>query len=110
MSFGFVRIVDFGLFQIRLYASPGSELSMEKSIYSREYSLFLGLLRNARETAGLTQAEIAEDLGQTQSFVSKVERGERRIDVVELRAFCTALNISFTDFSKTLDAMLADEL
>ena len=61
---------------------------MEKSIYSKEYSLFLEQLRKAREEKGLTQTDVAQSLGQTQSFVSKVERGERRIDIVELRAFC----------------------
>jgi transcriptional regulator with XRE-family HTH domain len=71
---------------------------MEKSIYSREYSLFLELLRKAREDKGLTQIEVAERLGQTQSFVSKVERGERRLDIVELRAFCSAIGTGFTSF------------
>ncbi|MDQ3221816.1 MAG: helix-turn-helix domain-containing protein, partial [Acidobacteriota bacterium] len=61
---------------------------MEKSIVSKEYSLFLEQLRNAREEKGLSQIELADRLGQTQSFVSKEERSERRIDIVELRAFC----------------------
>ncbi|MCW5956450.1 MAG: helix-turn-helix transcriptional regulator [Pyrinomonadaceae bacterium] len=64
---------------------------MEKSIYTKEYSLFLEQLRKAREEKGLTQTDVAERLGQTQSFVSKVERGERRLDIVELRAFCSAM-------------------
>ena len=68
---------------------------MEKSIYSKEYSLFLEQLRKAREEKGLTQTDVARSLGQTQSFVSKVERGERRIDIVELRAFCSA-TVSYT--------------
>lgn len=80
---------------------------MEKSIYTREYSLFLELLRKARESKGLTQTEVAERLGQTQSFVSKVERGERRLDVVELRAFCTALTIAFPSFLTSLDRAIA---
>lgn len=78
---------------------------MEKSIYSKEYSLFLEQLRNAREEKGLTQTEVAERLGQTQSFVSKVERGERRIDIVELRAFCIAMQINFVAFVKRLDQL-----
>lgn len=47
---------------------------------------FLRRLRQARRDAGLTQVEVAARLGRTQSFVTKAERGERRIDVVELRA------------------------
>lgn len=48
---------------------------------------FLRRLRQARKDAGLTQVEVARRLGRTQSFVTKAERGERRLDVVELRAF-----------------------
>ena len=81
---------------------------MEKSIYTREYSLFLEQLKNAREKKGLTQIEVAEKLGQTQSFVSKVERGERRLDIVELRAFCSALGISFTTFVGQIEKVLSN--
>lgn len=81
---------------------------MEKSIYTKEYSLFLELLKVTREERNLSQTEIAEKLGRTQSFVSKVERGERRLDVVELRAFCKAIGVPFTTFvskvEKTLNA------
>lgn len=71
---------------------------MEKSIYSQHYRLFLELLRAAREKAGLTQEEIASRLNTSQSFVSKCERGERRLDIVELRSWCDALGIPFRDF------------
>lgn len=79
---------------------------MEKSIYSQEYSLFLEQLRKAREEKGLTQIDVAERLGQTQSFVSKVERGERRLDIVELRAFCSAIGVAFTTFIARIDKAL----
>lgn len=79
---------------------------MEKSIYSRDYGVLIDKLRKAREDKGLTQTEVAERLGQTQSFVSKVERSERRIDVVELRAFCSAIGISFSSFTDRLDRVL----
>jgi transcriptional regulator with XRE-family HTH domain len=82
---------------------------MEKSIYSQEYSRFLELLRNARESKGLTQTEVAEKLGQTQSFVSKVERGERRLDIVELRAFCVAIGIPLAKFISAIDTALKTE-
>jgi transcriptional regulator with XRE-family HTH domain len=52
-----------------------------------EYRRFLARLRAARERAGLTQAEVARRLRRPQSFVSKCEAGERRIDVVELSGF-----------------------
>ena len=62
-----------------------SLVGMDKSIYSAHYTLFLELLRDARQRAGLTQEEVALHLGNTQSFVSKCERGERRLDIVEVR-------------------------
>ena len=52
-----------------------------------EYRRFLARLRAAREEVGLTQAGVARRLGRPQSFVSKCEAGERRVDVVELTAF-----------------------
>ena len=75
---------------------------MEKSIYTEEYAVFLAKLRQARKAAGLTQQQVGDRLGQTQSFVSKCERGERRIDVVELKAFCRAIGLPFAVFVKQL--------
>ncbi len=77
---------------------------MQKSIHSPQYRTFLRLLREARERAGLTQEELARLLGETQSFVSKCERGERRLDMTEVRAFCRAIGISFRGFAAHLDA------
>ncbi len=48
---------------------------MEKSTFTREYQLLCTLVREFRERAGLTQVQLAERLGETQSFVSKSERG-----------------------------------
>jgi len=66
---------------------------MAHSTHHRRYQGLLRLLRAWREAAGLTQDEIAARLGNTQSFVSKVERGERRLDVVELVEWCEALEL-----------------
>jgi transcriptional regulator with XRE-family HTH domain len=79
---------------------------MEKSVISRDYSLFLEHLKEARKKAGLTQEQLAELLGETQSFVSKCERGERRLDIVEVRAFCKALDVPFPSFAIQLDKLL----
>ena len=49
--------------------------------------MFLRRLKQARESAGLTQEEVARRLSRPQSFVSKCESGERRVDFVELRYF-----------------------
>jgi transcriptional regulator with XRE-family HTH domain len=53
--------------------------------YPQEYRRFLARLKAARLEAGLTQVEVAKNLRKPQSFVSKFETGERRIDPVELR-------------------------
>ena len=54
------------------------------SIWSERYQLLLARIRQARKSAGLTQAQVAAKLGRPQSYVSKIESGERRIDFVEL--------------------------
>ena len=79
---------------------------MDKSIHSAQYKVFLKVLRQARRRAGLTQIELAKRIGETQSFVSKCERGERRIDVIELRTFCRAFGISLKNFEATLERRL----
>ncbi len=68
-----------------------------KSIYSDSYKDLIAILREAREKAGITQDALAKVLGEDQSFVSKVERRERRLDLEELRRFCKALGLSLTD-------------
>lgn len=66
---------------------------MEKSQHTRAYAKVTRALRAAREAAGLTQAEVAKALGVYASFVSKVESGERRIDVVELGEMCRVYGV-----------------
>lgn len=79
---------------------------MQKSIHSQQYRAFLHLLRETRERAEISQAELARRLGESQSFVSKCERGERRLDIAEVHAFCEALGISFPRFAARLHATL----
>ena len=63
----------------------------EQGERNREYVALRSLLRAIRKEAGVSQTELATRLGVPQSFVSKVESGERRIDIVELRRICAAL-------------------
>ncbi len=67
-------------------------------------------LRNSTKgtsvAANLTQTEVAQQIGETQTFVSKCERGERRIDVIELRTFCRAFGMSLDQFVSTLEGAL----
>lgn len=80
---------------------------MQKSINSQTYAIFLEHLRETREKADITQEELAERLGETQSFVSKCERGERRIDIAELREFCIAIDTTLEKFIKLFEKKLS---
>lgn len=79
---------------------------MEKSIYSREYRAVTRLLKESREKAGVTQVDLAEALGQSQSFVSKCERGERRLDIIQLRTLCGEIGLTLPEFVESLEKAL----
>jgi transcriptional regulator with XRE-family HTH domain len=57
---------------------------LKHASYRYRYAQFLGRLKQARVEAALTQVEVANKLERPQSFVSKIESGERRVDIVEL--------------------------
>lgn len=67
---------------------------MAKSIYREEHRRLAQTLRELRQRAGLTQADMAPLLGRAQNRVSDLERGGRRIDVVEFIDYCEALGVS----------------
>lgn len=66
---------------------------MPRSAFSRKHEHFRRLLAQARQNAGLTQVALAKKLGRPQSFVSKFERGERRLDVIEFVEVARALSV-----------------
>ena len=74
--------------------------NMSKTIYNSKYHEFLENLRNRRIDAGISQTELAEQLGVTQSYISKWERSERRLDLLEVLQYCKAVGINHADFSK----------
>jgi transcriptional regulator with XRE-family HTH domain len=73
---------------------------MPKTSFSDEAKVFRELLREQRERIGLTQADLAKKLEVPQSYVSKYEIGERRLDFPETAAVCAALKISIVEFAK----------
>lgn len=79
---------------------------MPKSIFSAGQEKLQKLLRQVRTDAGFTQIELADKLQRPQSFVSKYESGERRLDLIELRQICNALKISLADFVKRFEKSL----
>jgi len=60
---------------------------MSKAIYSKDHKYIVGQLKKARKEAGLEQVEVAKLLGKTQSHLSKIESGQRRIDIITLKEF-----------------------
>ncbi len=73
-----------------------------KSVHSDKYARFLMMIVAARQGAGMTQQQLADALGKPQSYVSKYERGERRLDVIEFLEISSALKM---DASGVVDAL-----
>lgn len=70
---------------------------MTKAIYRPEYEVFLEILKRRRIAAGLTQVECSNALGRPQSFMSDVERGSRRLDIIQIRDLCQVLGCDFLE-------------
>lgn len=81
---------------------------MQKSTFTTEYAVFRDLLRELRTDKGFTQVQLSESLRMPQSFVSKYETGERRLDMVEVRAVCESLGITLSLFVKKFEAKIAE--
>jgi transcriptional regulator with XRE-family HTH domain len=79
---------------------------MSKSIHRVEYRTLLHLLKEERLRARVTQLECSEALGRSQSFVSDVERGVRRLDLVELRDLCSIYEIDLSKFVEAFENRL----
>lgn len=75
---------------------------MTKSIHSKSYARFLKLLITTRKKAGLTQVDVATKLSRPQSFVSKYENGERRLDVIEFLEVAQAVGFDPVGFIRKL--------
>ena len=75
---------------------------MPKSVFTKRYKIFREEMVKAREAAGVSQEQLAKQVGWDQTYVSKIERGVRRVDVVELIGICDAIDINAADFMKTL--------
>lgn len=77
---------------------------MKKALYERSYAAFTELLKEERKNAGLTQAALAKKLRRPQSYVSKYERGDRRIDVIEFLEIAGAIQFDPNEFLRKLDS------
>lgn len=81
---------------------------MKKSLLRREYKALLKVLYQLRMSSGLRQEDLADKLDEPQSFVSKIESGERRIDLVELNDICEALGSNLEEFVQEFKKVLND--
>lgn len=79
------------------------------SIYTPEYALVLSLLRRARKARGITQAQVAQKLQYQPAAISKIERGELRLDIVQLRSYCEAIQVPLVAFVEQFEAALREQ-
>ncbi|HEX7313121.1 MAG TPA: helix-turn-helix transcriptional regulator [Pyrinomonadaceae bacterium] len=79
---------------------------MKKRVYIAQRSRLVSLLREIRIEAGLTQMELAERIERDQTFVSKYESGQRRLDVLELREICQSVGVTLEEFVRRLEKAL----
>lgn len=83
---------------------------MSKTIYRPEHTVLLSLLKKHRKAAGLTQVQCSKALERPQSFMSDVESGTRRLDIVQLRDLCKVLGVGLQDLIAEFEkSLLADE-
>jgi transcriptional regulator with XRE-family HTH domain len=73
---------------------------MPRAIYTKEHNVIVGRLKKARIESGLGQVEVAKKLGKTQSYLSKIESGQRRFDVLQLKEFAKLYKKSLDYFIK----------
>jgi len=79
---------------------------VKKTLNKKEYKVFLEQLYRLRLSSGLRQSDLADKLKTPQSFISKIESGERRIDLIELREICIALGSNLKDFINEFEKAL----
>lgn len=79
---------------------------MAKSIHRPEYGVIQRYLREIRVASGRTQTELSALMGRPQSFISDVERGKRRLDLLELRDLCSLMGVDFVQAVSEIEARI----
>jgi transcriptional regulator with XRE-family HTH domain len=80
---------------------------VKKTLNKKEYKILLEQLYRLRLGSGLRQSDLADKLQVPQSFISKIESGERRIDLIELREICIALGSNLKEFINEFEMALS---
>ncbi len=81
---------------------------MPKTIYRPEHAVLLSLLKKYRKAAGLTQVQCSQALARPQSFMSDVESGTRRLDILQLRDLCEVLGVGLVDLVQEFENSLSE--
>ena len=79
---------------------------MPKPIHRGEYEAMRALLRELRVGAHVKQAELSQALGKPQPYISAIETGHRRVDLIEIRDICKVLGIALPDFVAAFEKAL----
>lgn len=82
---------------------------MNKELYSKRWKLFREVLKMERKLHKITQKRLAMMLGIEQSFISKTEIGDRRLDIIELLEYCDAMGLTLTEFVFRMEGRLLAE-
>lgn len=83
---------------------------MSKSAFTDAHRMLIDALAHARRDAGLHQADLAERLGKDQSFISNIERGQRRVDVIEFYAIVRAMGADPVELFSKVAKFLPDRV
>lgn len=83
---------------------------MPASVFGEGYRQLVLLLVNTRKAAKVSQAELGKRLGKGQKYISVIETGVRRVDLIEFVAFARALEIEPQQLLADLLASLPDRL
>ncbi len=100
-----ISISYFGimLIWVSTYTMENQHRQSAKSVFTHQYDQLRAILIDARKSKGFTQTKLAKQIGRPQSFVSKYELGERRLDIVELMSICKVLGIDAGNIVRSID-------
>ena len=80
-------------------------VSFKKSIHSKEQSALRKILKDKRLSLGLSQRELAKQIGVVYSLISKIETGDRRLDFLEMVDYCRMLDIDPHEVINIIDSI-----
>jgi len=93
-------VFQLGILHNGIYHIGYNISSMSRTIYSKDHKHLIDKLKKARIELGFDQAEVAKKLKKSQSYVSKIESGQRRLDIVQMNEFAKIYNKSIDYFLK----------